>query len=167
MQEQVFPVYLIAGFLDSGKTTFINGILADGFALEDKTLLVCCEEGEVEYENLHNVTVVTVDELEDLTPEFLWEEQQKCGATQIIVEFNGMWQIQHFYENSLPSNWILYQIVVHVEGPTFEPYTKNITSLMMKKLPNADMILVPRCDEALRTSLRQKNLRLVNRRADI
>ena len=38
-QEQVFPVYLIAGFLDSGKTSFINGILSDGFALEDRTLL--------------------------------------------------------------------------------------------------------------------------------
>ena len=26
------PVYLIAGFLDGGKTDFINGILQDGFA---------------------------------------------------------------------------------------------------------------------------------------
>ena len=40
------PVYMIAGFLDSGKTNFINGILADGFAIEDRTLLLCCEEGE-------------------------------------------------------------------------------------------------------------------------
>lgn len=39
------PVYLIAGFLDSGKTGFINGILRDGFAEEDRTLLICCEEG--------------------------------------------------------------------------------------------------------------------------
>ena len=46
--EQVFPVYLLAGFLDSGKTTFINNILSDGFAAEDKTLLICCEEGEEE-----------------------------------------------------------------------------------------------------------------------
>ena len=43
------PVYLIAGFLDAGKTNFINGILKDGFAAEDKTLLICCEEGEEEY----------------------------------------------------------------------------------------------------------------------
>ena len=34
------PVYLIAGFLDSGKTSFINGILRDGFAAEDRTLLL-------------------------------------------------------------------------------------------------------------------------------
>ena len=75
VQEQVFPVYLIAGFLDSGKTTFINGILADGFAIEDRTLLICCEEGEVEYENLHNVTVLTVEDEDTLTPEFLEAER--------------------------------------------------------------------------------------------
>ena len=44
------PVYLIAGFLDAGKTEFINGILRDGFAAEDRTLLICCEEGEEEYD---------------------------------------------------------------------------------------------------------------------
>ena len=48
------PVYLIAGFLDGGKTDFINGILEDGFAREDKTLLICCEEGELEYEQTHH-----------------------------------------------------------------------------------------------------------------
>ena len=44
------PVYLIAGFLDAGKTSFINGILQDGFAAEDRTLLLCCEEGETAYD---------------------------------------------------------------------------------------------------------------------
>ncbi len=44
------PVYLIAGFLEGGKTNFINGILEDGFAREDATLLLCCEEGIEEYD---------------------------------------------------------------------------------------------------------------------
>ena len=163
------PVYLIAGFLDSGKTSFINGILSDGFALEDRTLLLCCEEGEVEYDPkvLRNVTVVTVEDQEELTPEFLERERKKCRASQIIVEFNGMWQIQDFYVNSMPQSWVLYQIIAAVEGPTFEMYAKNMASLMMEKLRNADMILINRCTDELCTALRQKNLRLVNRRADI
>ena len=68
-QENVYPVYLIAGFLDSGKTSFINGILSDGFAMEDRTMLLCCEEGEEAYDKklLRNVTVVTADSLEALT----------------------------------------------------------------------------------------------------
>ena len=38
---KTYPVYLIAGFLDSGKSTFINGILSDGFAIEDRTQYAC------------------------------------------------------------------------------------------------------------------------------
>lgn len=168
-QDKVYPVYLVAGFLDSGKTSFINGILSDGFALEDRTMLLCCEEGEVEYDPkvLRNVTVVTAEDPETLTPEFLEAERKKCRAVQIIVEFNGMWQIQDFYVNSMPPSWVLYQIIAAAEGPTFEMYAKNMASLMMEKLRNADMILINRCTDELCAALRQKNLRLVNRRADI
>lgn len=167
--ETVYPVYMIAGFLDSGKTSFINGILSDGFAREDRTLLLCCEEGETEYDPkaLGNVTVVTVDDQETLTPEFLLAQQRKCRATQIIVEYNGMWQIQDFYTQSMPPSWVLYQIIVTAEGPTFELYAKNMGSLMLEKLRNADMIIINRCDQALRDALRRRNLRMVNRRADI
>ena len=167
--DNVTPVYLIAGFLDSGKTTFINGILSDGFALEDRTLLLRCEEGEEDYDPkvLRNVTVVTVEDQEALTPEFLLAQQRKCRAAQVLVEFNGMWQIQDFYVNSMPQSWALYQIIAAVEGPTLDMYAKNMASLMMEKLRNADMIVINRCTEELCASLRQKNLRLVNRRADI
>ena len=168
-KENVFPVYLIAGFLDSGKTSFINGILSDGFAREDRTMLLCCEEGETAYDPavLRNVTVVTAEDQEQLTPAFLEAERRKCGAVQIIVEYNGMWQIQDFYANAMPPNWALYQIIATAEGPTFEMYAKNMASLMSEKLRNADMICINRCTDQLCTALRQRNLRLVNRRADI
>ena len=42
------PVYLITGFLESGKTTFINETISDPeFSQGERTLLICCEEGEV------------------------------------------------------------------------------------------------------------------------
>ena len=164
--DQVYPVYLLAGFLDSGKTTFINNIITDGFAEEDTTLLISCEEGEVEYKKHKNITVLTVDDVEDLTAEFLLTEQEKCGATQIIVELNGMWNIDDFY-SVMPENWILYQIVALADARTFEIYSRNMTAQMMDKLRNADMIVIKHCNEELRTSLRKKNLRLVNRQADI
>ena len=44
------PVYLFVGFLESGKTTFIQETFEDpNFDSGDKTLLLVCEEGEVEY----------------------------------------------------------------------------------------------------------------------
>ena len=63
------PLYLINGFLEAGKTTFLEDVLLNGdFADGQKTLLILCEEGEVEYNQsaltnlnmLSNVTICTL-----------------------------------------------------------------------------------------------------------
>jgi len=163
------PVYLFAGFLDGGKTTFINGILSDGFARQERTLLICCEEGTEEYDPkvLRNVTVVTVEEEADLTPAFLKQLEKKHRPRQILIEFNGMWSLGRLYQEALPDNWVLYQIMTMVEAETFDMYAKNLGQMMMEKITNADLIVFNRCNEDLRASLRQRNLRMVNRRANI
>ena len=163
------PVYLVAGFLDGGKTNFINGILEDGFARQDRTLLICCEEGEEEYnpKALDNVTVVTVEDEEDLKCSQLkaWEKQYR--PRQVLIEYNGMWQMERLYREVLPANWVLYQIMTFVQAETFDLYAKNMGQLMMEKITNADLIVFNRCTEELKVSLRKRNLRMVNRRADI
>ena len=163
------PVYLIAGFLDSGKTGFINGILRDGFAEEDRTLLICCEEGELEYDPrvLGNVFTYTVDEQSQLTPELFKKLEKQYRPKQVIIEYNGMWMIEPLYRDGLPANWILYQIMCLVDARSFEMYVKNMGQLMMEKISNADMLIFNHCNEELRAQLRSRNLRMVNRRADI
>lgn len=163
------PVYLFAGFLDGGKTTFINGILSDGFARNERTLLICCEEGTEEYDPrlLRNVTVVNVEEESSLTPAFLKQLEKKHRPRQILIEFNGMWSLGRLYQEALPDNWVLYQVMTMVEASTFDMYAKNLGQLMMEKITNADLLVFNRCDEALRASLRQRNLKMVNRRANI
>ncbi len=163
------PVYLVTGFLDAGKTNFINGILVDGFARQEKTLLICCEEGEEDYlpNALDNVTVVTVEDQAALTCSQLkaWEKQYR--PRQVLIEYNGMWQLEPLYRDVLPANWVLYQIMTFVEASTFDLYAKNMGQLMMEKITNADLLVFNRCTEELRAALRRRNLRMVNRRAEI
>ena len=163
------PVYLIAGFLDAGKTTFINGILRDGFAAEDRTLLLCCEEGELSYDPkvLGNVFTYTVEDEDDLTPALLKKLEKQYLPKQVIVEYNGMWSMETLYREVLPANWILYQIMCLVDARTFEMYVKNMGQLMMEKITNADLLIFGHCNDQLRAQLRSRNLRMVNRRADI
>ena len=163
------PVYLIAGFLDAGKTNFINGILQDGFARDDRTLLICCEEGEEEYDRkaLSNVFTYTIEDPEDMTPELFKKLEKQYKPKQVIIEYNGMWMIEPLCREGLPANWILYQIMCLVDATTFEMYVKNMGQLMMEKITNADMLIFNRCNEELRAQLRSRNLRMVNRRADI
>jgi len=163
------PVYLIAGFLDGGKTNFINGVLEDGFAREGRTLLICCEEGEEEYDPrwLRNVTVVTVEDEEDLKCSWLKELEKQYKPTQVLIEYNGMWQMERLYREVLPANWVLYQIMTFVKADTFEIYAKNMGQLMMEKVINADLLVFNRCTPEVAAALRERNLRMVNRQADM
>ena len=163
------PVYLFAGFLDAGKTRFINSILADGFAKEECTVLLCCEEGETEYDPkvLKNVTVVTVEDFEDIDRPFFDELERKYNPEQVLIEWNGMWPMQKLIEEDLPDNWLLYQVMTIVESATFENYVRNMGQIMMEKVINADMLVFNRCTPALAEQLRGRNLRMVNRRCEM
>ena len=123
------PVYLVAGFLDAGKTDFINGILEDGFARQEPTLLLCCEEGEKEYEKnaLDNVTVVTFENEEDLKCSRLKELEKEYHPKQVLIEYNGMWQMERLYREVLPANWVLYQIIVAPPPRNHDSRTVKIT----------------------------------------
>ena len=47
------PVYMINGFLESGKTEFITYTIAQPyFRIKGKTLIIACEEGEIEYDEI-------------------------------------------------------------------------------------------------------------------
>ena len=163
------PVYLMTGLLDAGKTTFINGILEDGFARQDPTLLLCCEEGEEEYDAdvLQNVTKVTVEDFEELTPAFFRDLERKYRPAQVLMEYNGMWPLVPLFEEKLPVNWQLFQILTFVDARSFELYSRNMGQILMEKLLHADLLVFNRCTPALAKQLREKNLRMVNRRADI
>lgn len=162
------PVYLVIGFLDGGKTSFINDILEEGFADDGKTLFISCEQGEVEYSKkaLSQVDIEYIESRDDLEFGTLKLLEKKHRPRQILVEYNGMWPVNDFIE-ILPANWILYQVMSFVEGPTFEMYSKNLGQMMMEKIINADMLVFNRCTEEVKESLRSRNLRMVNRSCDI
>ena len=166
------PMYVFTGFLESGKTKFIQETLEDErFNTGERTLLLVFEEGEEEYDisamPCQEIYIRTIEEPEELNPAHLQALLKACGATRVVLEYNGMWQMEKLYREVLPANWVLYQIMTFVQAPTFELFVKNMGQLMMEKITNADMIVFNRCDDKLKESLRARNLRMVNRRADI
>ena len=51
MPDSRIPLYLITGFLDSGKTTLLSDTLnMDYFNDGQRTVLLMCEDGEEEYD---------------------------------------------------------------------------------------------------------------------
>ena len=171
MAKRQVPVYMICGFLESGKTNFISPMLmGEDFTADERTLLLVTEEGEEEYDEAalsrRDVRVITFDSKEDFTKEACTKLDSKYHPTQIVIEYNGMWNLPEV-QDALAPDWILYQIVTTVDSTTFDAYSRNMSSLMMQHISNADLVVFNRCTDELADVLRSRNLKMLNRRADM
>jgi len=142
------PVYLFTGFLEGGKTTIIQESLNDqNFNSGEKTLILMCEEGIEELDSSkfwgQNVTIHTIESEDMLTEEYLTELTKNKKLDRIIVEYNGMWMLQTFY-NAMPESWGIYQNMMFADANTFINYNNNMRQLVFDKLKDAEMLVLNR-----------------------
>ena len=152
MQEvQEIPVYLFTGFIEAGKTKFIQETLEDKrFATGERTLLLVCEEGEHEYElgrvrHGNQVRIRTVEDEEALTPELLAQFDREVQPERVLVEYNGMWMLDTLYR-ALPQRWLVYQEFTFADARTFLSYNANMRQLVYDKLKSCDLVVFNRFD---------------------
>lgn len=163
------PVYLINGFLEAGKTDFLKFTISqDYFQIDETTLLIVCEEGELEYEeellkSTHTVMEV-IDEEEEFNPEKLMILEDKYKPERVVVEYNGMWNMRNL---TMPAHWQLTQQITIVDGTTFPVYFNNMKSLFLEMVKQSEMILFNRCKETDDFAAIQQNIKLVNSQAQI
>ncbi|MBD5502111.1 MAG: GTPase [Lachnospiraceae bacterium] len=163
------PVYVINGFLESGKTEFICYTLSQPyFQIKGKTLLIVCEEGETEYDKellLESRTVMEVIEDEDdFKTSRLLELEKKYKPERIIVEYNGMW---NFKNMKLPWHWNIEQQITIIDASTFPMYFTNMRSLLAEMIRKSEMIIFNRCDDVEDLGAYKRNVKAINQQADI
>ena len=163
------PVYIINGFLESGKTEFINFTLDQPyFQISGRTLLLLCEEGEVEYDpdvlKRSKTVVEVIDEEADFTVEKMVELEKKYRPERIIIEYNGMWK---FRDLKLPWHWQVEQQVTTIDASTFPVYFSNMKSMVADMLRKSEMIIFNRCDGIEDLNLYKRNVKALNPAADI
>lgn len=164
------PVYSFTGFLDSGKTKFIQETLEDPrFNAGERTLVLIFEEGEEAYDlsayphknvffEVLDQTTVTTKQLQDL--------QKKYKAQRIVAELNGMQQVGDLYMR-FPENWAVAQEVLFMDSTTIMAYNANMRNLVMDKLVGAQMVVFNRLAPGQDTLPLHKLARAANRRIDI
>ena len=170
-EQQDLPVYLFTGFLEAGKTKFIKESLADPkFNEGEKTLLVLCEEGIEEYDEdeayMKNVTVVTFEDAEEMTEERLRARAARAGAERVIVEYNGMWNLNDFFM-AMPAEWTIYQLMFFADAQTIINYNANMRQLVAEKIQACDMAVFNRLSPDSDTDALHKLVRGLNRSATI
>ena len=170
MDNQI-PVYLFTGFLEAGKTKFIQETLEDRrFNKGEPTLLLVCEEGMEEYEperfSGSRVKLKAVESEEELTPENLTQWLARAEAERVLVEYNGMWMLDSLY-NALPEGWLVAQEFMFADSTTFLNYNANMRQLVYDKLKSAELVVFNRFTPEMDMMAFHKTVRGASRRADI
>ena len=166
------PVYLFLGFLESGKTKFIQETLEDPrFSSGEKTLLLVTEEGVEEYETIRfadaeNVDLVVIEDKEQLTETYLTELQIKYGFDRVVVEYNGTWMLEDFF-NAMPEGWMINQVMTFFDSNTFLNYNANMRQFTFDKIQNAQLVVFNRFSDDMDKMAFHKIVRGISRRCDI
>ena len=167
------PVYLVTGFLDAGKTSFLRFTISQPyFQVEERTLLIVCEEGEEEYDEqmlkyMYRTDVVTVSEQEDFKLSTLRRFRQQYAPSRVIIEYNPLWSVAKLEQMHLPRGWGIMQEIVVVDASTFSVYMNNMKSLFVEMSRNADMVLFNRCSKELPLSSFRRSIKVVNPGCDV
>ncbi len=165
------PVYLFLGFLESGKTKFIQETFEDSRFddTHERTLLLVCEEGEEEYDPArfavvdYAVEVVPQGKLDLATLTLL---QKKHRPERVVVEYNGMLTLDAFFE-AMPDGWAIAQVMTFFDATTFLSYNQNMRQLVYDKVQYADMVVFNRFKKEDSQEEFHKIIRAMSRRPGI
>ena len=164
------PVYAFTGFLDSGKTKFIQETLEDErFNAGERTLLLVFEEGEEEFDFStypHQNVFLEVLDQETVTEKDFKALMKKHRPERIVAELNGMQLVGDLYAR-FPAEWVIAQEVMFADSTTFMAYNANMRNLVMDKLTGAQMVVFNRLAKDADVMPFHKLARAASRRVDI
>lgn len=164
-------VYIFAGFLDSGKTTFINNTLMNPeFYYNEDTLLISFEEGEISYDQSSlqmSNTVLEILDHENFTTLDLQHLALKYHPTQIIIEANGMMDLNVFVKEIIPKDWDVVQVLTTIDTTTFNMYLNNMRSLIYGQVVFSDLVIFNRYQKNIKKSMLRNNIKAINPTAQI
>lgn len=172
MNDKLIPVYLVCGFLDSGKTSFIKNSFINGFFPSDKKiLLIQCEEGEEELSDellsSKNVSRIILNDTEQFDFSFLEKTKNEINPQLIVIEWNGMASVSDVSMVCSFSRCPVEKKIVLADASVFRHYIKNINMLYVDMLSTARLVIFNRCTGSEPLIEYKRAIKLANPHADI
>ena len=163
------PIFIINGFIESGKTTFIKEIIENDESFRRSSVaIIRTEEGEVEYDDewlkLHNVYLANIDEEEDFNPKRIEEIDAKYNADVYVLELNS------FFNNEkieIPEYMTFLQQITIVDASTFKVMFNNMKKIFSSIFKYSDFVLFNRCDGIEELASFRRQVRAINQHAQI
>lgn len=166
------PVYIFTGLLESGKTTLIQEVIKEEDFLEPgNTVLIQCEDGEESFSkelcDAFSISIIQICDWQEMSESFWQRIEKKYAPAQILIEYNGMWEMEQILSGNVPQDWYTGGIYSTVNAETAEIYMTNMRKNFMEPLRNSNLIIINRCDESTDRLMLRRAIKLLNPQAQI
>lgn len=163
------PLFIVNGLIESGKTTLIKEIIENNPSYQEhNTLLIVCEEGEVEYGQewleKNQVDIEYVTDQKQLNPDFLEKMDRQYEPTQIVIEYNSFYDTD---ELELPSYMVIYQQITLIDASNFKVYFNNMKQVFNNLVKYSALIIFNRCDGIKELGTYRRQIRAFNQNCQI
>lgn len=170
--QEPTAMFVVTGFLDSGKTTLVKETLMEQDWIEQGlTLLIRCEDGEEEYSKEYleqkEMILLEIEDSEQLNADFFRNCEKNYHPAQVVIEYNGMWKLEELLAIKYPKNWELQGVYSTVNGMTLDMYLKNMRNMLMEQLTESELIVVNRCAPKVDRSGFRRALKVQNPMAQL
>lgn len=171
-------IEIIMGFLESGKTNFINSMLK-GDELKNETIVIIQDEfGQCEIntdlnnsKNKNKITVIKNYGNDDLNVDYIKNIIYQYSPDRIFFEVNGMKNsnavIDIFKDKSISKLCRIDDIVTVIDVKKFSIFLRNMRSMLVPLIFNSDTIVLNNVDKLNKKEFKniQKEIRNVNETA--
>ncbi len=163
------PLFILNGFLESGKTTIIKEIIENNENYQDNsTVIIACEQGEVEYDEdwceKYQVHVEYIEEQEEFTPEYMRNLDNHYRANQYVIEYNSFFD---FDQQEFPPYMVIYQQITLIDSTTFNVMFNNMRKVFQSLVKDSSLVIFNRCDGIKDLAQYRRWIRGLNQQAQI
>lgn len=167
--KKELPVFLINGFLDSGKTSLIKEIIeSDDVYQNNNTVVIVTEDGENGYSqewlNRNKVKVIMALEEEKLKADFFDKIYKDYKPKQVFIELNAFMDFDSF---TFPDYYVVYQQVTLFDATKFEVFFNNMKPLINSMVKYSTLIIFNRSDNVKNLGNFRRGLRAFNQQGQV
>lgn len=163
------PLFLLNGFLESGKTSLIKEIVENNPDYQNNTtVIVACEQGEIEYDEdwqkKFGVHVEYIENQEDFTPDYMKALDKRYMADRYVIEYNSFFD---FENQDFPRYMVIYQQITLIDASKFTVMFNNMKKVFSSMLKYSSLVIFNRCDGIKELAQFRRQVRGINQQAQI
>ncbi|MBQ7641352.1 MAG: hypothetical protein IJS83_02690 [Acholeplasmatales bacterium] len=163
------PLFLINGFLESGKTSLIKEIVENNTEYQnDTTVIIACEQGEIEYDEewckKYGVHVEYIESQDEFTENYMKNLDKRYMADRYVIEFNSFFDID---KQDFPRYMVIYQQITLIDASTFKVMFNNMKNVFSTMIKYSSLVVFNRCDGVTELGQFRRQIRGMNQQAQI